>query len=357
MNPLEWLDYTVLGNSVLTWATSAAAFVVVYVMLATVRRVLRKRLAPFAEEEAPAAMQIAWHIVAETSAWFVALVALLVASQLLGSRYWTETLIPRIATIGLLLQIGLWATAALTTFIGLRRERQLSADPGAVAALDLLAFVLRLVVWAAVLLVMLDNLGVNITALVAGLGVGGVAVALAAQAILGDLFASLSIVLDKPFVVGDFLVIGDILGTVENVGLKTTRLRSLSGEQIVFANADLLNSRIRNYGRMFERRVVLSLGVTYQTAAAKLKQIPVLVRAAIEAQEHVRFDRAHFQGFGDSALQFETVYFVLSPDYNLYMDIQQNINMTILERFAAEGIEFAYPTQTLFVAATSPAPA
>jgi small-conductance mechanosensitive channel len=210
------------------------------------------------------------------------------------------------------------------------------------------------VVWAAVLLVLLDNLGVNITTLIAGLGVGGIAVALAAQNVLGDLFSSLSIVLDKPFVVGDFIVIGEFMGSVEHVGLKTTRLRSLSGEQVVFSNTDLLNSRIRNYGRMFERRVVSKIGVTYQTPAGKLRRIPTIIRDIVEAQDKVRFDRAHFQTFGDSALTFEFVYYVLTPEYNYYMDVQQSINLALFEQLAAEGVEFAYPTQTVFVSGTAP---
>ena len=352
MNPLEWLDFEILDNSVLVWITTVAVFVLVWIVLGVVRRILRKRMARFAGAESPAVMQIAHHVIASTSGWFLVLVALLAASRFLHSTPWTDSLIPHIVTIALLVQLGLWGTTALTTFIHLRREQQLTADRGAVAALDLLSFVVRLLVWAAVLLVMLDNLGVNITALVAGLGVGGIAVALAAQNILGDLFASLSIVLDKPFVVGDFLIIGEFLGSVEHVGLKTTRLRSLSGEQVVFANADLLNSRIRNYGRMFERRIVFSVGVTYQTPAEKLKRIPPMIKAAVQAQERVRFDRAHFQSFGDSALVFEVVYYVLSPEYNLYMDIQQGINLTLYEQFGAEGIDFAYPTRTLFVTGT-----
>jgi len=174
-------------------------------------------------------------------------------------------------------------------------------------------------------------------------------VALAVQNILGDLFASLSIVLDKPFAVGDFLIIDEHMGAVENVGLKTTRVRSLSGEQLVFSNADLLKSRIRNFGRMFERRVVFKIGVTYQTPRDKLQRIPAMIREAIQRQDKVRFDRSHFQAYGDYALTFETVYYVLSPDYNQYMDIQQAINLEIHEAFEAEGIEFAYPTQTLFL--------
>jgi small-conductance mechanosensitive channel len=207
----------------------------------------------------------------------------------------------------------------------------------------------RVVLWAVVMLLVLDNLGIDITALVAGLGIGGIAVALAVQNILGDLFASLSIVLDKPFVVGDFLVVDDCLGSVEYVGLKTTRLRSLSGEQLVISNADLLKSRLRNYGRMYERRVLFALGVTYQTPREKLEKIPGIIKEAVDGQEKVRFDRAHFKAYGDFALNFETVYYVLDPDYARYMDIQQAVNLKIHEAFESEAIEFAYPTQTLFL--------
>ena len=171
----------------------------------------------------------------------------------------------------------------------------------------MLGFVGRIVLWSVVLLMILDNLGVNITALVASLGIGGIAVALAVQNILGDIFASLSIALDRPFAIGDFIVVGDVLGTVEYIGLKTTRIRSLSGEQIVFSNADLLKSRIRNYKRMTERRVVFGFGVVYQTPHDKLERIPAMVREVIEAQPKTRFDRAHFKEYGDSALAFEAV--------------------------------------------------
>jgi small-conductance mechanosensitive channel len=174
-------------------------------------------------------------------------------------------------------------------------------------------------------------------------------VALAAQNILGDLFASASIVLDKPFVMGDFVIVDDHLGTVERIGLKTTRIRSLSGEQLVFSNNDLLQSRIRNFKRMYERRVVFSIGVTYQTPHDKLAEIPALLRAAVEAREQVRFDRAHFKEYGDFSLNFEIVYYVLSPDFNIYMDIQQAINLEIHREFERRDIEFAYPTQTIFV--------
>jgi small-conductance mechanosensitive channel len=292
-------------------------------------------------------VQIAAHTVAQTQGWF-----LLLAAVAIGSRLWVlapaaQSLLHIVLTIGLLLQVGLWATAALDVSLRLRRELRMQEHPEAVAAMDVLGFVTRLVVWTIVILVILDNLGIEITALIAGLGIGGVAVALATQNILGDLFASLSIVLDKPFVVGDFLSIDEFLGSVEKVGIKTTRVRSLSGEQLIFSNNDLLNSRIRNFGRMFQRRVVFSFGVTYETPAEQLRRIPTIIRDAVEAQEKVRFDRAHFQKYGDFALIFETVYFVLSPDYNYYMDVQQNINLALFERFVEEEIDFAYPTQTI----------
>jgi len=204
-------------------------------------------------------------------------------------------------------------------------------------------------VWFVVILIALDNLGVNIKTLIAGLGIGGIAVALALQNILGDLFASLSIILDKPFVIGDFIIINEYLGTVEHIGLKTTRIRSLSGEQLIFSNSDLLKSRIRNFKRMYERRVVFTIGVLYQTPYEKLCRIPKMIREIVEGNDQVRFDRAHFKEYGDFSLKFEIVYWIQNPDYNLYMDIQQTINLEIYKKFEASRIKFAYPTQTLFL--------
>jgi small-conductance mechanosensitive channel len=253
-----------------------------------------------------------------------------------------------------LIQGALWGNVALQ--FGLTHYLKSRATDDAAAATTISAgrFVGALVLWSVALLLALDNLGVDVTALVAGLGIGGIAVALAAQNILGDLFASLSIVMDQPFVLGDFIVVGDKLGTVEKIGLKTTRLRSLSGEQLIFSNTELLKSTIRNYKRMFERRVLFELGVVYQTPHEKLARIPGLIRAIVETQQRVRFDRAHFKAFGDSALVFETVYFVLSPEYNDYMDIHQAVNLAIVAKFAQEQIEFAYPTQTLYVQREAP---
>jgi small-conductance mechanosensitive channel len=207
----------------------------------------------------------------------------------------------------------------------------------------------NLVVWAIAVVFLLDNLGVKISAVVAGLGIGGIAVALAAQAVLGDLFSYFVIFFDKPFKIGDFIIVGDKVGVVEYTGIKTTRIRALSGEQIVFSNTDLTNSRVHNYKKMERRRVVFKLGVVYQTPSRKLKMIPKIVKDIIEKEEDAFFDRGHFASYGDFSLNFEFVYYVTGADYNKYMDIQQSINLTIFEAFEKEGIEFAYPSQTLFV--------
>jgi len=195
---------------------------------------------------------------------------------------------------------------------------------------------------------LLSNLGFNISALITGLGIGGVAVALAASAVLGDLFAYISIMFDKPFVIGDFLIVGDFLGVVEHIGIKTTHMRSLGGEQVIFSNKDLTDSRIRNYKRMQQRRVLFKLGVTYATALSRMKEIPGVIKTIIEKVKDTRFDRAHFSSFGDFNLEIEIVYYVLASDYNKYMNIQQEINFAIKEEFEKRKIEFAFPTQTVY---------
>lgn len=210
-----------------------------------------------------------------------------------------------------------------------------------------LVAVLNLAIWVIGLLFMLDNLGFEISTIVAGIGIGGIAIALAAQALLGDLFSYFVIYLDRPFEIGDFVIFGDILGTIEQIGVKTTRIRSLGGEEIIVSNSDLTSSRVRNYKRMQERRIVFGFGVLYSTPAEKLRTIPEVVREIVEARELTRFDRAHFKAFGDFSLTFEVVYYVLSPDYTTYMTIQQEINLALFEAFAERGIEFAFPTQTI----------
>ena len=209
--------------------------------------------------------------------------------------------------------------------------------------------VLRFVLWSLSIVFLLDNFGFKISSVLAGLGIGGVAIALAAQSILGDLFSYFSILFDKPFDIGDFIIIGNFKGTIEHVGIKTTRIRSLSGEQVILSNSDLTSSRLQNYKRMDTRRVLFKIGVTYDTSLTQLEKIPNIIRDIINSVEKTKFDRAHFYEYGDFSLNFEIVYYVLDNDYNVYMDIQQKINLALFKKFAEEKIEFAFPTQTVYV--------
>ncbi len=211
-----------------------------------------------------------------------------------------------------------------------------------------LVLILKAIVWILGIVFLLNNLGYDVTTIITGLGIGGIAIALAAQTILGDLFSYFVIFFDRPFEIGDFLIVGDKVGAIEYIGIKTTRMKAISGEQIVFSNKDLTDSRIHNFKRMERRRVVFKIGVTYQTTAEQLKKIPGWIKEIIERQDNADFDRSHFSTFGDFSLDFETVYFINSADYNMFMDIQQKIYLEIFERLEKEQVEFAYPTQTLF---------
>ncbi|MCB2203363.1 mechanosensitive ion channel family protein [bacterium] len=246
-----------------------------------------------------------------------------------------------------IIQAAFWGNSIIYYLINKTTRLREYEDASAKTTLSVLGFLSKLVLWSVVLLIILDNIGFNITTLIASLGIGGIAVALAAQSILAELFASLSIAVDKPFVIGDFIIIDSFLGIVEKIGMRTTHIRSLGGELIVFSNTDLLSSRIRNYQRMEERRILFVIGVVYGTPADQVEAIPSMVREIIEQDEMTRFDRGHFKEYGASSLNFEFVYYVLSREYNVFMDTQQRINMSIYRKFEEEGIEFAYPTQTI----------
>lgn len=351
---MEILNQTIMNNTLLLWLIAAAALLITVMALRLVQHLISRRLSSISPQTEMLWRDITVALFDKTKMLFLIIVGIFVGATFLQMPDRIQTAISSLLVIALLFQAGIWGGAFIVTMLERYRLRALDKNRAAVTTINVIGLVSQITLWSIVVLLALDNLGINVTALVAGLGIGGIAVALALQNILGDLFASLSIMLDKPFIVGDFLIIGDFLGNVEYVGLKTTRLRSLSGEQLVFSNSDLLNSRIRNYGRMFERRVVFSIGVIYQTPREKLKLIPEIIREAVEAQENSRFDRAHFSKYGSYDLQFEAVFYVLSPDYTIYMDIQQAIYFAIHERFEQEGIEFAYPTQTVYVTQEQP---
>ncbi len=346
---LESLTHEFFGNSLMQCLLAVAVASAVWFGLLIVRRLAAGATSKIADKTGLYWNRVVAACVPRTRPFFLAALAIFAGSRVLDLSPLAWFYINRAVIIVALVQLGFWASHAIKLFVSETRRKNLEKNPAAVTSLGALSVFARSLVWLLVVLLILANVGIEIAPLLAGLGVGGLAVALAVQTILKDLLASLSIILDKPFVVGDFLIIGDLMGAVEHIGLKTTRIRSLSGEQLVFSNNDLLESRIRNFGRMKERRVVFEVGVTYQTPREKLAAIPGLIREAILAQKGTRFDRSHFQKFGDFSLDFETVYFVAVPDFNTYMDIQQGINLHIHESFEREGIEFAYPTQTLFL--------
>jgi len=345
----ELLEFKILGNTLLNLAAGVIVTLAVYFLLLSVKRLLAKYLKLASQKTETDLDDLAAELVGRTWKLNMFAIALMAGSLFLSLPGKVEFLLGGLASVALFTQLGLWGNGVIAYIIN-RKGAAADKDEGiSMSAYSAISWIARAVLWAFVALLALNNLGIEVTALVAGLGISGIAVALAVQNILGDLFASLSIVLDKPFVVGDFVIVGDLMGVVQHVGIKTTRLKSISGEQIVFSNTDLLGSRIRNYRRMQERRVIFGLGVTYQTTSEQIESVPGMIREIIEGQDRVRFDRAHFKSFGASSLDFEVVYYVLDRDYALYMDIQQKINLEILKQFEEAGIEFAYPTQTLFV--------
>lgn len=253
-------------------------------------------------------------------------------------------------TIGVV--VTFYVIRMVSTFIRIMLESFIGKQEGGqekLKQLNGIMLIINFVIWMLGLLFIFDNLGYNVTTIVAGLGIGGIAIALAAQNILGDLFNYFVIFLDRPFEVGDFINVDGKLGTVEYVGIKTTRVRSLTGEQLVFSNSDLTKSRIHNFKRMERRRVVFTLGVVYQTSAEQLAKIPALIEEIIRQEELTTFDRAHFARFGSYSLDFEVVYFLETADYLVYMNVQQQVNLKIFKAFADAGIQFAYPTQTVLV--------
>jgi small-conductance mechanosensitive channel len=350
MNDL--LDQVYFSNSARTWIWALAVFLFTFTVLPLSRRFVLSRRSRFEGVDAPGGVDLLLLLIARTKRLFLWIVALYLAERQLALPAPVERAFDIVIVLVAWTQVAIWGTTGVR--FGLERQQQRAIAAGDMTArgsLGIVLFVARLVIFSVAALIALDNLGVNITALVAGLGVGGIAIALAVQTILGDLLASLSIALDKPFGPGDSLRIDDIEGVVESIGVKSTRLRSASGEQVILSNADMLRSRVRNLGRMPERRALFTLGVAYETPPERLAQVPPLVESAIAAVPGTRFEYCFLRGFGDSALNFEICYFVPDPaEARLkFARIQDEVNRGIHAAFGAAGIAFAYPTRTLIV--------
>ncbi|MCX6093545.1 MAG: mechanosensitive ion channel family protein [Candidatus Bipolaricaulota bacterium] len=352
---MPFLQTTFYNNPVGRWLAAAAVVLFTWVFLQVFTRIAIRRLRKIAERTQGRLDDLLVELLHKTRFLFVFVISAYAGSQLLTLPTTATKILHVGFVLAMLAQAGYWGNGLVAFWLARTVRRRFGGDASAATSLAALGFIAKLVIWAVVLLIALDNMGVNITTLVAGLGITGLAVALGVQSVFKDAFASLSIIVDKPFVIGDFIAVGDLSGTVERVGLKTTRVRSLSGEQIVFANGDLLDSRLRNYKAMTERRIAFSFGLEYGTPTAEVEGVPALVKAEIEKVPGVRFDRCHLKSFADSALSFEVVYFVLTADYLEHVNAQHAINLGILRALEARGVRLAYPTRTLYVrSATSP---
>ena len=345
----EFLDSVYLGNSVRAYLISLATFLGAIIILRIFSAIVISRLKKFAEKTTTTLDDFI----------IMALDSKILPLFYIGALYMSlkELEVSEKVTKGInivsLVIITILAVRFILAFLmyimnsyWAKRE----TDESKKKAIRGIVVVIKFIVWVSAGILLLDNLGIEISALIAGLGIGGIAIALAAQSVLGDLFSYFTIFFDRPFEIGDFIVVGDFMGTVERTGIKTSRLRSISGEEIVFSNTDLTNSRVRNYKRMERRRVLFKLGLTYDTTADQLRQIPGIIERIITGNEGVEFDRSHFSEYGDFSLNIETVYFVLSRDYRVYMDIQEKINLAIMEEFERLGVSFAFPTQTVHLA-------
>jgi small-conductance mechanosensitive channel len=345
----SFLELEMLGLTVLAWLKLLGITAIISIALMIVKRVVFGRLSTLAERTTNHVDDVVAELLNGLRTFFLVIVSFYISATLIAEVEPDLPWLKRAVFLGVILQLGLSGSDLIRLSVGWYLKKK-EGENTQVTAAKALALAGKMVLWLFIFLITLDNFGVDITALVAGLGIGGIAIALAVQNVLSDLLAYVSIVADQPFSYGEFLVVGEFSGTVEHIGIKTTRIRSLSGELIIFSNNDLLNSRVRNYKRMNERRQLFTIGVTYSTPYDRLKEIPDLLKLAVEEQEQVRFDRAHMKMYADFSINYEVVYYMLVPDYIELMNTQQAVNLRIHELFSERKIEFAFPTQTIHLA-------
>jgi small-conductance mechanosensitive channel len=338
----QWWHFEFLDNELGTWMIALAIFLVTFTVLPLAKRVISaQRRREYPASQAYRVLDMITALVEHTSRLFLWGVAVWLAARDLNFPDKIDRALNVVLVLLFWMQMALWALTAIRHALGLGRRRAPGQERVRGGSMEIVLVAIGIVIWVLAALLALENLGIHVGPLLAGLGIGGIALALAVQTVLSDLLASLSIALDKPFGVGDFLTVDDCQGTIEHIGLKTTRMRSLTGEQVVLGNSDLLRSRLRNFGRMVERRALFQLDVHYDTPVAALAAVPGAVREIIEATPDVRFDRCHLLRCAPTALQFEVVYFVTNPDFIVFATAQQSINLRILERFSTLGVIFA----------------
>lgn len=340
-----------LGNPLSAWLTAATTAAILFAVLLLLRYVLVARLGALAARTTNRVDDLIVVLIGETRMWVLLALSLYIGLSPLRLPPRLAFYLEPAAKLVLLWQVASWGAGAIGFWVKHHLEhRTTMTDRAGVAMINAMGVGAKVILWILVIVTTLKSVfGIEITPLITGLGVSGIAVALAVQNILGDLLAALAIVFDKPFDVGDTIGVDQITGTVEHIGLKTTRIRSVTGEQIIIGNGDLLKSRLRNYRRMYQRRVAFSLDVTFDTPPDTLARLPELIERIVSSQSPVKFDRSHVSTFGDSAVRIETVYFVLDPDYKKYMDVHQAINLEILRQFDARHVRFAFPSRTVYV--------
>lgn len=343
----SWLKHTMfVGNPLLSWAFVLGGALLGFLLVAGLLRLLASRVRHRHAATGRPVLALLLALITATRYWLILLLALAIGFEFLQLSDKAATWVAHVVFALCGLQLALWGSALIRYWLH-RTDAQGDSRINPVF-LNVLTWAAQILVWSMFLLAFMANVGINITAFVASLGVGGIAVALALQNILGDLFASVAIGLDKPFEVGNFIAFGDDLGTVVHVGVKTTRIASLSGEQLVISNADLLKELIHNYSRMSQRRVVFGFRVPYGTRSDQVQTIIAQTRAFIQAEAQTRFDRGHMLKFGEYGYDFEFVYYVLSPDYTVYCDIQQRVNLKIMEQLEDMRVPFAIPARSVF---------
>ncbi len=344
----EFLNQIYFGNTIQKYIVAIGIFVLVIIVVKVFRLIVLRRLKKWAEKTETTIDDFILVGIKKSVVPIIYYGAIFLSVRSLNLSDSARSILDILSIIVVTFFIIRLITSTLDFSIISYTAKQDAGDKKA-KQLKSISALARIIIWSVALVFLLDNLGFDISAVVAGLGIGGIAVALAAQSILGDLFSYFIIFFDRPFELGDYIKVGDKNGTIEHIGIKTTRIRALNGEQLVFSNTDLTSSRLHNFKKLQKRRIVFMLGVIYETPAEKLKMIPELVKNIITEEEKSDYDRGHFKSFGDFSLNFEFVYYVLSPDYSIYMDTQHNINMKIFNKFKEEGIEFAYPTQLVYV--------
>ena len=338
-------NFQIGGNTVAEWVIAIGVFLAIFIALQMVRTLLVKRIHAMAQKTSFKIDDVISGFFHSMKTPVFVLIALFIAVRGVN----VPESLDLILNIALVVVIVAQVVRLLEEVLVMLLERQFRKKDTEAELPGVFRIATRMLLWSVGFLLILSNIGIDITSLVAGMGIGGLAISLALQNILSDLFSSFSIAVDKPFTIGDFIIIGDHQGTVKHIGLKTTRITALEGEEIVISNAELTSARVQNYRKMQKRRVVMQIGVTYDTSHENLKKMNDIMKNAVSAQEQAQFDRSHFFEFGDSNLIFEVVYFIKTRDYAIYMDVQQAINFAIVDAFESNGIEMAYPTQTLYL--------